>query len=536
MLIGLSTSRRCESSASCLAAAGRRFAIRYHSRTTTQPQKRLHPAEAAQLARAGLVLATVYQDRARQVEDFGPDRGALDAQSALLYAGQVGQPAGSAVYFAVDWDFSAAEIQRFVIPYFRSVDRVFREAGGGTRRLKVGIYGSGLACRLVGGLDFVDFRWLAEATGWRESAGYADWHVKQVRNSGQSLCDLGTAFEHCDAHDAFGQFQPVGFDVTAGQGTLRHVGAAGGNLRHAPSTLFNEPIALLPGGHPVRLLGTSAPGWQRIRTRQGGSDVIGHVAESRLTPISQAGPAPAPATLSVAAVAVVAPRAAPSIPAVHLAENRASASRHLTTGRAHPIGEDGRKTRSPAAPPAERVQQLVEIGDWLDVPHSTRYMPTAEATFCNVYAADYCYLASAYLPRVWWTDSALLRLAQGQQVPVLYADTVRELRADNLFAWLCDIGPMFGWTRVFDATALQKAANDGGIGLICADRKAAGRYGHITVVVPEAQGRIATRDADGYVVQPLQSQAGERNFRYGSSGPSWWMSDTFLDRGLFIHV
>ena len=62
---GLSTNRRCEASASCLFDAGRRFVVRYHSRTTTQPEKRLHPREAALLARAGLDIACVYQDRAR---------------------------------------------------------------------------------------------------------------------------------------------------------------------------------------------------------------------------------------------------------------------------------------------------------------------------------------------------------------------------------------------------------------------------------------------------------------------------------------
>jgi len=224
-----------------------------------------------------------------------------------------------------------------------------------------------------------------------------------------------------------------------------------------------------------------------------------------------------------------------SIPIASLAENKPTSARGSTDGRAYPIGESPRKTRDPSAPPADRVRQLTEIGDWLGSPTSKRYQPTAEATYCNVYAADYCYLASAYLPRVWWTNSALVKIAQGITVPVLYGDTVREMRADDLFAWLCDMGPMFGWTRVFDASALQKAANGGGLGVICADRRTPGRSGHITVVVPEVDGHTATRDVDGNVVQPLQSQAGARNFRYGSAGPSWWLSDDFIDRGFFIH-
>ena len=37
MLEGLSTNRRSDSSAACIAATDRSFLIRYHSRTTTQP-------------------------------------------------------------------------------------------------------------------------------------------------------------------------------------------------------------------------------------------------------------------------------------------------------------------------------------------------------------------------------------------------------------------------------------------------------------------------------------------------------------------
>ena len=530
---GLSTNRNCEASAACLVAAGRSFVFRYHSRTTTQAEKRLGPREAALLARAGLDVATVYQDRARQPEDFGAVRGEQDAISALVYAGQVGQPAGSAVYFAVDTDFSAAQIQQLVLPYFNSIASVFSQAGGGTPYLKIGVYGSGLGCRLVGALPGVSFKWLAEATAWRESAAYAGWDVKQHVNGGAQLCALGNQFERCEARDSFGQFKAVGFDLgtgQGGQGEQRRVKAAGGNLRSLPTTRYGQPVTLLPQGQLLRVLGPSAPGWLRVRASVGGSDVLGHMAESRLeavpaeAPVATVGPVPAPA-----------PAPAPTIPPAHMAENNAAAHRAGTGGRASPIGEPGRPTRDLAASPATRVAQLATLADWLAVHTSARYARTPDATFCNVYAADYCYLAQAYLPRVWWTNPALLRLAGGEVVPVLYGDTVRELRADDLFAWLVDMGPRFGWRRVFDGSALQAAANGGGVGIICADRLAAGRAGHITVVVPEDAGHRAQRDADGHVTQPLQSQAGASNHRYGSAGKNWWLGAEFIDRGFFVH-
>jgi len=519
---GLSTNRRCEASAGCLFDAGRRFVVRYHSRTTTQPEKRLHPREAALLARSGLDVVCVYQDRARNVEDFGAPRGEQDAISALTYAGQVGQPAGSAVYFAVDSDLSSQQIQSAVVPYFESVGRVFSQAGGGTRYLAIGVYGSGLTCRLIGRLPFVNFTWLAESAGWRESATFGGWRIKQHVNSGHALCGLGNDFEDCESKPAFGQFKPVGFDVLAGQGEQRTVRAEGGNLRHLPSTRFNEPITLLPQGQAVRVLGPSAPGWLRVRTSLGGSEVIGHVAVSRL---------------EAASAPVVEPPAVEStpLPMAQLRENNPASHRHTTSGRAFPIGELARPTRDPAAGKPERIGQLQALADWLGVETSERYARTVTQTFCNVYAADYCYLAEAYLPRVWWTGSALLRLGAGESVPVLYGDTVREMRADDLFAWLVDMGPRFGWRRVFDATALQDAANAGGVGLICADRAAEGRPGHITVVVPEDAAHHAVRDADGHVTQPLQTQAGAVNRRFGNAGPDWWTASEFRDRGFFTH-
>jgi hypothetical protein len=74
------------------------------------------------------------------------------------------------------------------------------------------------------------------------------------------------------------------------------------------------------------------------------------------------------------------------------------------------------------------------------------------------------------------------------------------------------------------------------VGVICADRASPGKPGHITLVVPEDASHRAVRDADGNVTQPLQTQAGAVNRRFGSAGPNWWMSSEFRDRGFFIHA
>lgn len=521
MKSGLSTNRRCDPFADCLIGAGKQFVIRYHSRMTRLPEKRISPKEAAELARAGLEIATVYQDNGRTSGDFGFDRGKLDGASAHNAAAQIGQPPHSAIYFAVDHDFNAAEIRSFVLPYFKGVKAGLDEAAGGASMFEIGVYGSGLACQLIKDKNaLARFAWLAESTGWYGSDTYGNWDVRQHVNHA-NLCGLGAAWEVCDARDDFGQFRPIGFDVHSTEGEVRRVSASQLNLRSVPSTQDNTPIAVLSEGQLVRVLGQAAEPWMRIRATLGGSDVIGYASSKYLQPV-EAIPAPAPL-------------AAATVPPVHYHENDPASRRASTGKRAQPLGEPGRPTRDGVAPEAQRVQQLGQIVNWLDSPGSARYLRD-QVTYCNVYAADFCYLAGLYLPRTWWTDSALMRIATGEALTAAYGSTIREMRADDLHAWLIEFGSSFGWQRVFDATALQAAANGGGVGVVCADRDAAGKPGHITIVVPETEAHKAKRDADGNVRLPLQSQAGAVNYRYSTGDRAWWLDPMFRSYVFFVHT
>jgi hypothetical protein len=524
MLEGLSTNRHCHPHTDCLVGEGKRFVIRYHSRTTQQPQKRISPQEAAELARAGLQIATVYQDRARRLEDFGFERGRLDGASAEVFAAQIGQPPGSAVYFAVDTDLFPRDVRGHVLPYFRGVKAGMDEAAGATSAFDLGVYGSGLVCRMVrDDAQLVRYAWLAEATGWLESRTYDRWDVRQHLNTGQALCGLGVAWQRCEARDSFGQFLPVGFEVRREEGgALMQVTASVLNVRDVPSDRNNVPRAKLHQGEVVRVLGAAQAPWLRIRGTGDKAGLIGYASGKFLQALDDAvAPAPPPPPLP---------------PAVHFGEHDARARRDSASARARPIGEPGAPRRDPAAPAAARAAALIAIAAWLDVERQARWQP-GDVTYCNVYAADVCYLAGVYLPRCWWKDAALMQIAQGPVPAVVYDETVRELRADDLYAWLKDWGPRYGWRRVFDASALQAAANAGGIGLIIADNQVSGAPGHISVVVPEELPRKrARRDADGNVTLPLQSQAGRRNFRASVIGRAWWLDETFGGEfAFFVH-
>ena len=180
---------------------------------------------------------------------------------------------------------------------------------------------------------------------------------------------------------------------------------------------------------------------------------------------------------------------------------------------------------------------MAAIVDYLDVanPAHLRYQPRAGTTYCNIYATDFAWLCGAYLPRVWWTDRALLRLRAGERVAVEYGRTVRELNANALYDWLEDFGPAFGWKREVELTALQAAANVGEVCVIVARRADLNRPGHITAVVPETGDAKAVRNAQDEVVRPLESQAGTRNVLRAPPASAWWQGSRFQAFAFWRH-
>jgi hypothetical protein len=222
------------------------------------------------------------------------------------------------------------------------------------------------------------------------------------------------------------------------------------------------------------------------------------------------------------------------LPEVHLRQNRPEVTRQNQQLLAFPLGEPDRPGRVQGGR-TERVRTLVAIVEYLAVDASPRYVPREGRTFCNVYAYDYCYLAGAYLPRVWWTDASLARLRQGGRVAVQANKTVREMTANRLFDWLRDVGEGFGWKRVFSETEVQVSANAGRVCVIVAQRSEIKKSGHIAMVVPESGGHKAMRDGAA-VTAPLQSQAGAVSFRFGTPVTPWYAQAKFREFGFWTHA
>ncbi len=287
-------------------------------------------------------------------------------------------------------------------------------------------------------------------------------------------------------------------------------------------------IGELPDGHPVRAVtGTKKNGFLEIETSLNGAHLRGFSSAQFLEP--------APAVTDIP-VDVPAPQPpASGLVAVHMPHRPNVVTRRTGIATAHSLNEPDPPGRKGTTADELRTE-LAAIVDYLAVDKAAhkRYKPTSNATFCNIYVHDFCHLAGIYLPRVWWTERAIEKLTSGQTVEPLIGNTIREMRANDLFRWLKDFGLRFGWRQTGTLDKLQQAANQGGVGVIVARRTIEGRSGHIVIVPPETEQHQAERK-QGVVVKPLQSQAGAVNFRYGTSTLDWWKAAQFAESAFWIH-
>lgn len=286
----------------------------------------------------------------------------------------------------------------------------------------------------------------------------------------------------------------------------------------------------LPDGHLVRAVtGKKTNGFLEIETSLNGALIRGFVHTSLLKPVPEA------VEIPVVVPAVTPPTS--GITAVFMPVKVAMVTKRTAPADAFSLNESGQPSRTGETAEARRAD-LAAILDWLavDKPSHKRYQPLPKATFCNIYAHDYCHLAGCYLPRVWWSSAAIEALAVGKTVEPRLNKTIDEKRANDLFRWLRDFGPRFGWRQTGTLTKLQTEVNQGAVGLIVARRVVDGLSGHMVVVVPEMDGHQARRSSAGEVIAPLQSQAGRTNFRFGTGQPNWWTGTNFAEFAFWLHA
>lgn len=316
------------------------------------------------------------------------------------------------------------------------------------------------------------------------------------------------------------------FEVDVTEGTL--------NVRREPAIPATKPqsnvVAKLADGQLVRARGTKKQnGFMEVETSVSGALIRGFASAKFLKPTDGKG-----------GIVVVEPASTPptsGIVAVHAPRPAGLVTRRTAIATAHSLNEAGQPSRTGDTADARRAE-IAAIIDWLavDKPAHRRYLPREGLTFCNIYAHDYCHLAGCYLPRVWWTQGSIEKLATGQTVKPRLGTTIEEVRANGLFRWLRDFGTRFGWRQTGTLTKLQTEVNQGAIGLIVARRVVEGKSGHIVMVIPETGEHVARRDSTGTVTAALQSQAGSTNFRRGTGKADWFKGTQFAEFAFWLHA
>jgi len=143
----------------------------------------LSAGEAAMLSGAGMNIVAVWEYHSARPDYFSYQSGYADAINAYRQARAVGQPPGSAIYFAVDYNAPDDDIHGPIDQYFRGVHAGLKSVGGNPY-YRVGAYGSGAVCGYLKRMRLVQYAWLSNSSAWSGYDGFSDWNIKQGRGTG----------------------------------------------------------------------------------------------------------------------------------------------------------------------------------------------------------------------------------------------------------------------------------------------------------------------------------------------------------------
>ena len=132
---------------------------------------------------AGMSLVAVWESHSHKRDYFSYASGYYDALAAHRQAKAIGQPAGSGIYFAVDFNAQEPDVRGPVDQYFRGVHAGLAAAAGQAREYRVGVYGSGAVCDYLKRSRLAEYAWLSNSTAWSGYDSFTDWNIKQSGRS-----------------------------------------------------------------------------------------------------------------------------------------------------------------------------------------------------------------------------------------------------------------------------------------------------------------------------------------------------------------
>lgn len=146
-----------------LKAAG----IEYVARYLGDSWKSISKKEADGLIDNGLKIISIWETNPTYARYFTKDKGIADGHDAASFAQSIGQPVGSAIYFAVDYDTQPSDMKA-IVNYFLGV----RQGLG--KNYKVGVYGSFTVLEMLHRSCAADYYWQTAAWSGGNVADFID--------------------------------------------------------------------------------------------------------------------------------------------------------------------------------------------------------------------------------------------------------------------------------------------------------------------------------------------------------------------------
>ncbi|NOV01328.1 DUF1906 domain-containing protein [Paenibacillus sp. LMG 31457] len=179
--------------AAAFAAAGYAFVARYL--VPSGYSKALTRAEAELINKAGINIISVFETTANRALG-GRTAGINDGYTAIEVAKQVGQPEGSTIYTAVDFEVTASQMP-VVLEYIRG----FSEA---TPKYNTGVYGSYSVIEAAKSVRVCSRYWQTYAwSGGKKSGGI---HIYQYKND---ITENGIGVDLNEGYEGFGAWNAL---------------------------------------------------------------------------------------------------------------------------------------------------------------------------------------------------------------------------------------------------------------------------------------------------------------------------------------
>jgi len=178
------------------------FVARYY-RDPASRWPTLSAEEARMVSSAGLSLVAVWESHSHRPDYFSYASGYYDAMAAYRQAKAIGQPSGSAIYFAVDYNAQEPDVRGPVDQYFRGIAAGLAAASGPARDYRVGVYGSGAVCDYLKRARLAEYAWLSNSTAWTGYEDFTDWNIRQSGRSSSLSFDQ----DENEARGEYGSFR-----------------------------------------------------------------------------------------------------------------------------------------------------------------------------------------------------------------------------------------------------------------------------------------------------------------------------------------